>query len=175
MKNDVQYRKRFQKQSISRGAKVEAGSGQFNEYLLWTSYVKCYSNEANAKPHGWRNEGERSNHNYQCTIYSLGEGGAVSLFSLNSGTGMPGLSPPTPPPPAFFPTSLLTYSPTPKIPFTLLTPVFNLSPPATSTVCSLGNTVTPLPSLLVTPQRKGGRKSPELNEHSVLQQSGGCV
>ena len=77
------------------------------------------------------------------------------------------------PPPTFSPTSPMTYSPSPKIPFTLLTPVFNLSPLATSTVCSLGNTVTRLPSLLVSPQRTGGRKGPELNEHSVLPQAGG--
>lgn len=37
----------------------------------------------------------------------------------------------------------------------LLTSVFNLSPLVTSTVCSLGKTETPLPSLLLTPQRKG--------------------
>lgn len=99
---------------------------------------------------------------------SAGAGGAVSLFSLSSGTSRPGLSPP----PTFSPTSPLTYSPCPKIPFTLLTPVFNLSPPATSTVCSLGNMMTRLPSLLVSPQRKAGRKGPGLNEHSVQPQAG---
>lgn len=68
------------------------------------------------------------------------------------------------------PADLLPY---PKIPLALLTPVFNLSPLATSTVCSLGKMVTQLPSLLVTPRREGGRKSPELNEHSMRSQAGG--
>lgn len=129
----------------------------------------------NHKAEGMKGRDRITTTNVQMQGLQLGGGrSGQSVFSQLWDRQARALTSP-PPPSTFSPTSLLTYSPTPKIPFTLLTPVFNLSPPGTSTVCSLGNTVTPLPSLLVTLQRKGGRKSPELNDHSVLQQSGGCV
>lgn len=49
---------------------------------------------------------------HKCRVYSWGEGEVVSLFSLNSGTGMSGLSPP----PTFFPNLLADLLPLLKNP-----------------------------------------------------------
>ena len=73
---------------------------------------------------GLQGAGGRSRHSHQCTDVGsgVGEAGEASLFSLGSGSALPGL-PPTPLP---YPPPLCR--PTPQTPQTL-TLVFNLSPP----------------------------------------------